>query len=154
MQPYLALITPLSGGHPDQGLPPWQGGYPDQGLPVPPGQPSHPIVLPGAPPGSPGSPSHPIYVTGNPSHPIYVPGYPSHPMAPGGTTPPWGINIDQPDQGLPVPPDLVEGLPPPPGELADKVVVAVYRPDYGWVAKSYDNARVDAGLPPHAQPKT
>ena len=42
MQPFLALITPLS-GHPDQGLP-GGGNYPDQGLPGQPPRPAHPIA--------------------------------------------------------------------------------------------------------------
>jgi hypothetical protein len=138
-QPFLALITPLSGGRPDQGLP-GGGYYPDQGLPgggpggrpdqgfnpdypsqgLPGGGPgpSHPIVLPGAPPGSPGSPSHPIYITGNPSHPIYVPGYPDQGL-PGGQggvpTHPW------------VPPEG-ETLPPPPDDIVNEYVVAVWNP--------------------------
>jgi hypothetical protein len=137
MQPYLALITPIGAGHPDQGLP---------GAPPP--QPSHPIVLPGVPDPYPGSPSHPIYITGNPSQPIYIPpGY-------------WGGSNPHPDQGLPgsqphpdqgLPPNsggqpshpiaglppgvpthpitLPKPLPPPPDDIADKVVVAVWNPE-------------------------
>lgn len=115
-EPFYAVIIPLSGGRPDQGLP----------QPQPPVGPSHPIVIPGAPPGSPGSPQHPIYITGNPSHPIYIPGYPSH-----------GFNPAYPDQGLPgmpgvpthpwVPPEG-ETLPPPPDEIVNEYVVAVWNP--------------------------
>lgn len=218
MQPYLALITPLTGGHPDQGLPGFQP-YPDQGLPGAQPGPSHPIYIPGAPPGFPGSPSHPIYIPGVPTHPIapgggggrpthpiapggggnypdqglpgdqpsignpiyippsegqppgiWIPVFPSQLPSPGGTTPPWGINIDQPDQGLPVPPDQLPGLPEPPTGLENKVIVAIHKPGEDWVVKAYDaNARPDQGLPqpppsgqppvagqplpPHAQPK-
>jgi hypothetical protein len=140
-QPYLALITPLTGGgHPDQGLPgggnfpshPWvppsPGApvYPDQGLPGSQPQPSHPIVIPGAPEDGPGSPQHPIYITGIPSHPIYIPGFPAHPLPPA------------PDQGLPgIPPGIPthpwvppsgEELPPPPEDIANNYVAAVWNP--------------------------
>jgi len=79
--PFLAMITPLSSGRPDNSLPP----YIDNTLPVPPPQPSHPIVIP---PDAiaPGLPSHPIYLPVRPGHPIVIPpgslapGTPSHPI--------------------------------------------------------------------------
>jgi hypothetical protein len=133
MQPYLALITPLTGN----------GNYPDQGLPQPQPPagggpaPSHPIVIPGAPPGSPGSPQHPIYITGNPSHPIYIPGYPDQGLPGGGGARPDHGYVPYPDQGLPgmpgvpthpwVPPEG-ETLPPPPDEIVNEYVVAVWNP--------------------------
>jgi hypothetical protein len=153
-QPFLALITPLSGGHPDQGLPSpqppqppgvWPGpGYPDQGLPgqppgiwPSPGHPAHPIAPGGRPPGIwGGAPPYPDQ--GLPGQPPGVwpsPGYPAHPIAPGG----WP---GRPDQGLPPVPGVWPGvpthpwvppageeLPPPPEEIASKVVVAVWRPE-------------------------
>lgn len=66
-EPFLALITPLTGGAP--------------------GSPSHPIHLPGYPDqglpgGSGGSPSQPIYHPGHPDHGL--PAHPSHPIAGGG----------------------------------------------------------------------
>lgn len=128
-EPFYAVIIPLSGGRPDQGLP----------QPQPPVGPSHPIVIPGAPPGSPGSPQHPIYITGNPSHPIYIPGYPdqglpgwperpAHPIAPGGrpVDPGWGIEEGVPTH--PWAPPEGETLPPPPDELVNEYVVAVWNP--------------------------
>ena len=160
MQPYLALITPLT-GMPDQGLPP-----------VSPGIPTHPI----APGGSPGLPSHPIYHPGHPdhglpaypdqglpgggqggspSHPIYHPGHPDHglPAYPDQGLP--GGSGGRPDQGLP--PFPSQGLPPttlPPGgsevpedvyqpapipeEIASQYVVSVYNPKtMEWTTKSY-----------------
>jgi hypothetical protein len=135
----IALIIPLGDapGHipglrPDQGLPEGGNGYyPDQGLPG--GQPYPDQGLPGGggrpprpgnrPPGS-GAPPHP-------SHPIHRPG--GRPVDPD-----YGVGEEYPDQGLPggpvgpthpwVPPSGEE-LPPPPEDIADKVVVAVWRPD-------------------------
>jgi hypothetical protein len=139
MQPYLAMITPLTGDRPDQGLPvqppgiwpsPGQpshpivlppgsvGGTPEHPIYYPPGQPEHPIVLP---PGSVGgTPEHPIYYPptiwprppGGPVDPGYgVPGYrPSHPIAPGGG---WPVD---PGYGVGIErPD--QGLPVPPETL-------------------------------------
>jgi hypothetical protein len=169
MQPYLALITPLSGdgGRPDQGLPGappgvWGPGSPIISNPIAPGGTTPPwgISIPGQPPGiwGPNSPiiGNPIVIPPSSGQPpgIWIPIFPTNPIAPGGTTPPWGISSDRPDQGLPVPPADIGNLPPPPGELAQKVVVAVYKPGEGWSAKAYDpNARPDQGLPPYAQPK-
>jgi hypothetical protein len=163
MQPFLAMILPVSGGHPDNSLPggipglpthPWvppSPGAPDQGLPLPPGSisgsPEHPIYTP------PNAPEHPIElppgsVGGSPEHPIYFPVRPSHPIAPGGgwggehpgNRPPgsWGGFPARPDQGLPglppgtpthpwVPP-AGEELPPPPADIANNYVVAVWNP--------------------------
>jgi hypothetical protein len=142
MQPFLAMITPLSGG----------GGPVDPGYGVP-GWPSHPIApggrppgtwggvppnyidigLPGQPPGiwggSPAWPSHPIAPGGQPPHPDQgLPGYPSHPIAPGGRppgiwggAPPWIDNTlpgPQPVPGWPpvvMPPIAPGGKPPEPG---------------------------------------
>lgn len=121
-QPYLALITPLS-GHPDQGLPP-----------VSPGVPTHPIA-----PGSPGSPSQPIYHPGHPDHGL--PAYPDQglPGAPPGF---WGGSNPHPDQGLPpggetVPPDEMPPPPIPPAEYADDIIVQLYVPGKGWTTKAY-----------------
>jgi hypothetical protein len=180
MQPYLALITPLSsGGHPDQGLPGqppgfWGGvapPYPDQGLPPSgvgvwpsPGRPSHPIVLP---PGSiSGTPEHPIYTPpmppGHPAHPIVLPpgsvgGTPEHPIyyPPVGGSPPgiWGGPPAYPDQGLPVPPEEIQPpLPEVPPAYADKMVVAVKKPNEPWDVKAYDTYP-DQPLPPTPEPK-
>jgi hypothetical protein len=87
----LALIIPVTGNYPDQGLPGgWPGhpghglpggpGHPDQGLPGG-GQPSHPIALP------PGQPYPPA-----PAHPIVPPdpqgGTIWPPLPPGSNIPP------------------------------------------------------------------
>ena len=152
MQPYLALITPLNGGQPDQGLPPvspgspshpWVppgagGGRPDQGLP--PFATQLPIIIPGAPPGAPGSPSHPIYLPvypdqglpggggsgGHPSHPIWGQGGQPDQGLPGGGggSPSHPIHIPGvPDQGLP------EGQPIPDHELPPIPVPPEYQDD-------------------------
>lgn len=150
MQPYLALITPLT-GMPDQGLPP-----------VSPGSPSHPWVPPGG--GQPGSPSYPIYHPGHPDHglPAYpdqglpgAGGQPSHPWVPppgssGGGQPSHPIHIPGvPDQGLPpgelVPPEAVQ-LPELPDEYADDLVIAVKAPGQEWRVTSYD-VQPDQGQP-------
>jgi hypothetical protein len=94
----LAWITPVSGGHPDQGLPGSE--YPDQGLPGGggrPTRPSHPVALPPLPPGV----APPIALPptlwpptppgeGGPTNPIVIPGTPEHPIAlpPGMVWPP------------------------------------------------------------------
>jgi hypothetical protein len=125
------------GGHPDQGFNP---DYPDQGLPD--GErPDHGFNPNYPDQGLPGAGGRPGHLPSRPGRPI-DPGFgwgggerPGHPIAPGGR--PGG----HPDQGLPpelgppvgpvqpwVPP-AGEELPPPPEEIADKVVVAVWRPN-------------------------
>jgi hypothetical protein len=114
---------------------------------VPPGgAPSHPIYNPpypdqGLPPGSPGSPSHPWVPP--------QPGYPSHPIQ--GVPPGYwgGVAPPYPDQGLPgvqpgtpshpwVPPSG-ETLPPPPEDIADSTVVAVWKPaEQTWTVTVYE----------------
>ena len=133
MKPTFAFIFPLSGEHPDQGLPPGFAGYPSHGLPGSPGHPGNalppggivapPIVIP---PGAiaPGTPTQPIYLPGSPDQglPGYGGGYPSHglpgapaypshglPGSPGHVSPPIVVYPPGlPDQGLPPTP----GLPP------------------------------------------
>jgi hypothetical protein len=133
MQPYLALITPLSGGHPDQGLPP-QPVYPDQGLP---GQP--PGIWP-----SPGHPAHPIAPGGRPPG-IWggPPSYPDQGLPPGGSVGVW------PSPGVPthpwVPP-AGEELPPPPEDIANSYVVAVWNPTKAeWSVSVAEGATPKAG---------
>ena len=116
-------------GHPDHGLP----AYPDQGLPDTGGDEYPDQGLPGRPPRPgnrpPGSGRPP-----RPTHPISRPG---RPVDPG-----YGVGEEHPDQGLPpelgiddigpahpwVPPSGEE-LPPPPQDIADQIVVAVWRPE-------------------------
>ena len=67
----LCYITPVTGEHPDQGLPPGSPGTPSHPIelpPLPPGVPAHPIVPPSG-----GTPSHPIFIPGTPEHPITAP---------------------------------------------------------------------------------
>jgi hypothetical protein len=166
--------------YPDQGLPPsgvgvWPSpGHPSHPIVLPPGSisgtPDHPIYTPPMPPGH---PSHPIVlppnsVGGTPEHPIYYPpvsgsppgiwggppAYPSHPIAPGGRPPGiWGGPPAYPDQGLPVPPEAIQPpLPDVPPEYADKMVVAVKKPDQPWEVTAYD-VYPDQGLPPTSEPK-
>jgi hypothetical protein len=134
-------------GHPDHGLP----AYPDQGLPgggegggeyPDQGLPGRPPYVSNRPPGS--RPPYPSTGPVRPGRPV-DPGFgwgggerPSHPIAPGG-------GGEHPDQGLPpelgppvgpvhpwVPPSGEE-LPPPPQDIADQIVVAVWRPaDQAW----------------------
>jgi hypothetical protein len=131
-QPFLALITPLTGGHPDNSLPSFGvPGRPDQGLP-------------GG--GQGGSPSHPIYHPGHPDH-----GLPSEPPKPD-----HGFNPAHPDQSLPEGGQPVQ-LPevPVPPQLGQRALVGVYVPGRGWTWKAYpmDGNRPDQGLPPAPQPK-
>jgi hypothetical protein len=154
-RPFYAVIIPLGeGGHPDQGLP-GGGYYPDQGLPgSPPGIWPNPPGGGNYPdqglPGFGGRPPHPGQGLPGGGRPI-DPGFgwgggerPGHPIAPGGgrpVDPGYGVGEAGPDQGLPPelgppigpshpwqPPEG-ETLPPPPEEIADQVVVAVWRPD-------------------------
>jgi hypothetical protein len=114
--------------HPDQGLP-GGGGGPDQGLPGRPPRPSHPIA-----PG--GRPVDPGFGWGGGERPGNRPPRPERPTDPG-----YGQGEEHPDNTLPpelgppvgptqpwVPPSGEE-LPPPPEDIADKVVLAVWRPD-------------------------
>jgi hypothetical protein len=161
-QPYLALITPLS-GYPDQGLPPgsppgiWGGPplYPDQGLPGQPPRPTHPIAPGGRPPGIWGGP--PTYPDqGLPGQPPgywggVAPPYPDQGLPGGqGGVPTHPIHIPGiPDQGLPpgepVPPDQIV-MPEPPAEYQNDLIVSVYRPGQGWTTTSYTVAP-DQGQP-------
>jgi hypothetical protein len=163
--------------YPDQGLPPggvgvWPSpGHPSHPIALPPGSisgtPEHPIYTPPMPPGH---PSHPIVlppnsVGGTPEHPIYYPpvgGSPpgiwgGPPMYPDQGLPgqPPGIwpSPGHPDQGLPVPPEEIQPpLPEVPPAYADKMVVAVKKPNEPWDVKAYDTYP-DQGLPPTPEPK-
>ena len=164
-QPYLALITPLTGGggwpgvptppiyhpgHPDHGLP----AYPDQGLPGGGGGGDYPNQ------GLPGRPEYPSQGPVRPGRPV-DPGWgwgggerPAHPIAPGGgrpVDPSWGVEEggpNRPDQGLPpgpaqpwVPPSGEE-LPPPSEDIADQVVLAIWNPgQQTWTVKTAPPAR-------------
>ena len=138
----IALIIPLGdapgyipGLHPDQGLP-GNGNYPDQGLPGGgrPPRPAHPIA-----PG--GRPIDPGYEWGGGEHPSQRPPRPERPVDPS-----WGIEESgpaHPDQGLPpgpaqpwVPPSGEE-LPPPPEDIVDQVVLAIWNPSQqAWTVKT------------------
>lgn len=172
----LALIIPISGGHPDQGLPGsppgfWGGG----GVPMP----TPPIYLPpgggGQPPGI--WPSPPVGIW--PSPPVGIwpnpPGGGGHPdqglpMPPGGPT--WGgsrpgFGGGHPDQGLPgggghpdqgLPPaglhpshPIVRPGPDSPTIPPNKELVIVWVPGHGWTAHLVD-APPAAGVKPPDQP--
>jgi hypothetical protein len=141
-RPFYAVIIPLGeGGHPDQGLP-GGGYYPDQGLPGGGNYPDQGL------PGGGLRPGHPIAPGGRPVDPGFGWGggeRPGHPIAPGGgrpVDPGFGYPSERPDQGLPpelgvgdigpahpwVPPEG-ETLPPPPEDIADQIVIAVWKPD-------------------------
>jgi hypothetical protein len=149
MSPQFALIVPLGGdaGGPGVSPPIYHPGHPDHGLPSAPGHP----WLPGHIGGRPGV-SPPIYHPGHPDHglppggghvspPIYHPGHPDHglPSAPGHPSTGPVYPPGQPDQGLPpgTPVTINPPLPPPPGDLAQQIIIAVYKPGEGWKAQSY-----------------
>jgi hypothetical protein len=134
------------GHRPDQGFNP---DYPDQGLPGSPDYPDHGFNPDYPNQGLPGRPDYPSQGPVRPGRPV-DPGFgwgggerPGHPIAPGGRPggrPDQGFNPNHPDQGLPpelggpvgpvhpwVPP-VGDELPPPPADIADQVVVAVWRP--------------------------
>ena len=93
------------------------GGPVYPGYPIWGGPPLYPDQ--GLPPGYPGAPSHPWVPPGQgPSHPIHgMPPGPSHPWVP-----PSG-----------------EPLPPPPADIADSTVVAVWKPEtQTWTVRVYE----------------
>jgi len=139
MSPFLAVIAPVNGPYPDQGLPGRPPGRPDQGLPVypdnslprPPGYISHPIVLPGVP-------THPIVIVppnpgggdNAPGIPVNLPVYPwtpTHPIV----IPPPAV----PDQGLPPFPSHPIVLPPtmPDGDNRPVEWKVAWFPETGWI---------------------
>ena len=111
MQPYLAMIVPVS-GQPDNSLPPSHGGHPGNrppgswGGPIDPGWGSGgidhvgggPIFHPGHP--DHGLPSRPDHIGGGP---IYHPGHPDHGLPSGPPEHAWwgGRDPNRPNQGLP-----------------------------------------------------
>jgi hypothetical protein len=123
----LALITPISGGHPDQGLPGHEGNV-DPGYGVSGDRVWPPVNLPPLPPGiwpSPPLGTWPPSRPGVPSNPIVV--YPPHvdqglPPVSGGEKPdqglPGGGSGNKPDQGLPgSQPGIDNSLPQPPATI-------------------------------------
>ena len=150
-RPFYAVIIPLGeGGHPDQGLPgggfypdqglPGGGAYPDQGLPGGAGRPPYPSQGPVRP----GRPVDPGFGWGGGEHPSQRPPRPGRPVDPN-----WGIEEILPESPVapahPWVPPAGEDLPPPPADIADQVVVAVWRPeDQAW--------RVVVGQGPHPAP--
>jgi hypothetical protein len=171
----LAWITPISGaisgGHPDQGLPPGVPGAPDQGLPQPP-QIWPPDSLPPLPPGTdlppgiwpptrPTVPSHPIVI--RPPHAGHRPPLP--PVHPGQGlpgTPPVPGQPPAPDQGLPeAPPEVDNTLPgliwpplPPGTGIAGKAIILIWvvGVGYRWLVVQGPDVWPPA-LPPIPQPK-
>jgi hypothetical protein len=123
MQPFLALITPLSSGEP--------------------GTPTHPIVIPPEPPvgiwPSPGHPAHPIAPGGPPPGIWPGPGYPSHPIAPGGPPPGIWPGPGHPEHPIVIPPDgLAPGIPSHP----------IYWPPYPSQGPGFPTNPIAPGGPP------
>lgn len=129
-QPYLALITPLSGGGQiDNSLP---GGGFDPGHPAnrPPG--SYPGGHPGnRPPGSWGGPVDPGWGSGGGEHPG------NRPPGSWDGNYPTGGPIVPPQGGTEVPADEYAPLPPP-EDIYSQYVVSVWNPKTAnWTTKSY-----------------
>ena len=150
--PQLYWIIPLEGGHISNELPGGPPGHIGGGPIYHPGHPSHGL------PAQPGHPSQPIYHPGHPDHggpvdPGYGQGGQPHP----GNRPPgkWGGN--RPSNELPEGEDvdISNELPEVPEEYADKVIVAIKRPNVTeWTVKAYDpNSGIDNSLPPAPEPK-
>jgi hypothetical protein len=152
-QPYLALITPLAGGLPDQGLPggghPWApgaigrpgvGGGPvyaghPSGQPLPPGGPADP----GWGGGWGGGATDPGWGQGGGEHPGNRPPggeYPSGGPIYGGGHPSGGP-IVPPQGGTPVPEDEYTPAPPP-ENIYSQYIVSVWDPKTAsWTTKTY-----------------
>jgi hypothetical protein len=157
----LALITPISGGHPDQSLPgherPVDPGYGVSGdvvwppvslPPLPPGVwPSPPVGV--WPPSRPGIPSHPIV--------IYPPVRPDQGLPPTGPPP-------KPDQGLPgtspsvdntlpMPPATIWPPLPPGSGIAGKALILVWVVGVGYRWIVVGGTDIWPPPPPGPQPK-
>jgi hypothetical protein len=159
--PVIAMIVPLSGGHPDQGLPPQSPGAPTHPwVPPSPGSPTHPIG------GGGGQPSHPIVgypdqglpgggVVGSPEHPIVIPPMPppvvGHPIPPA-IWPGVPIHPGTPEHPITLPPGSV--WPPLPPSITGEALILVWVVSVGYrwlvVDASLD---VDNELPATPEPK-
>jgi hypothetical protein len=142
------------GVHPSQPI--YHPGHPEHGLPSQPGHPGN------RPPGSWGGATDPSFGWGGGEHPgNRPPGGGAHP----GNRPPGSGRPNRPDNSLPISdridnalPDGEEieidnELPEVPAEYADKVIVAVKKPDEEWVFKAYDDVGADNELPETPEPK-
>ena len=163
MRPYLALITPLAGGHVDNSLPgveaPVDPGY---GVDVG-GRPSHPIArppFPGRPGHLPARPGRPV----DPGYGVEAPAYPDQGLPPyvDNTLPPSPGTPENPivlppdgEPGSPTNPIVIPGVPAHPIAGVPGMVV-VWIPGRGYVVvqpgKGPDNS-LPGGQPPTAQPK-
>jgi hypothetical protein len=134
----LALITPIGGGHPDQGLPdqslPPQIWPPDSLPPLPPG------VWPNPPVGV-WPPQRPPHVSGGP---VLPPAIPTHPIV----LPPVG-----PDNSLPMPPATVWPPLPPGTGVAGKALILIWVVGVGYRWLVVGATDVWPPEPPSAQPK-
>jgi len=154
----LAWITPVGGGHPDQGLPPGSPGAPDQGLPTPPGiwpPDSLPPLPPGVwpsppvgiwPPTRPTVPSHPIVIypprpghglpptPGHPDQGLHgSPGHPDQGLPPVAGHPDQGLpGSEYPDNSLPMPPATVWPPLPPGTGIAGKALILIWVVGVGY----------------------
>jgi|KBSMisStandDraft_5_1062788.scaffolds.fasta_scaffold684363_2 hypothetical protein len=133
--PQLGYFWPVSGGHPDQGLPPGSPGSPDQGLPQPPSI-WPPVTLPPLPPGvwpNPPVGVWPPHSPSVPSHPIYLP--------------------EGPDHTLPVPPATIWPPLPPGNGIAGKGVILIWVVGVGYRWLVVQGHEVWPPVPPSPQPK-
>ena len=142
--PQLYWIVPLEGGHISNELPGGPPGHVGGGPIYHPGHPSHGLPSGGYPSGQ------PIFHPGHPSHGL--PSSPGHPaIRPRGS---WGGRVDN---SLPEGEDveISNELPEVPAEYADKVIVAIKRPNVTeWTVKAYDvDSGIDNSLPPAPEPK-
>ena len=139
--PQAYWIIPLEAGHIDNTLP---GGRPPHASP--------PIYHPGHP--AHGRPVDPGYGRPGwgPTDPGFGQGGRPHP----GNRPP-GSGSGHIDNSLPEGEDveISNELPPIPPEYADKVIVAIKRPNVTeWTVKAYDvDSGIDNSLPPAPEPK-
>jgi hypothetical protein len=150
MQPFFAFIIPATTEAPQPPLGIWGGA--NQPFPTPPisGMPGLPGYFP--PLGFWGGRPPPYVDIGFPQPPPGIwgpyPGFPTQPIAPGGTTPPWGINVPiYPSQGPGFPTNPIAGIPGlpgfmPPPDISQPPQEGVkpppsdggwgYSPEYGW----------------------
>ena len=142
--PQAYWIIPLEPGNIDNSLPGGRPGHVGGGPIYHPGHPDH-----GLP--SHGRPVDPGYGQGGRPHPggkpIYHPGHPDHGLPSGGhmsNALPEGEDVE-----------ISNELPPVPPEYADKVIVAIKRPNVTeWTVKAYDvDSGIDNSLPPAPEPK-
>jgi hypothetical protein len=167
MSGYFARITPVHGGHPDQGLPDWEAPV-DPGYGVGGDHVWPPATLPPLPPGvwpNPPVGTWPPSRPNLPSHPIVI--YPPRPdqgLPPSGNRPDQGLPGSQPgvDNTLPMPPATIWPPLPPGTGVAGKALILVWvvGVGYRWLVVGATDiwppqpVKPDHSLPPTPQPKS